>query len=278
MRHVAFSSHIVITPSDGFAHLPLRELWQQRELIYFFIWRDVKVRYKQTLLGLLWTVIRPLISMGVFTFVFSTLGHFPSQGTPYPLLTLAGIVVWTMVSDGISGSTQSLLANPNLITKVYFPRLVLPLSAAFRTLVDLGITLILYILASLAFSFPPTISLAILPLAVLFAMMSMLGLGLWLSAVSVRYRDVALALPFLLQLLFWISPVGYSSANVPVSVEPLYWMNPLVGVIELFRYCLLGDAHLSYMLLSLSVAMNCILLGSGLWYFQRVENEFADVI
>jgi lipopolysaccharide transport system permease protein len=276
--HVAQAKYITITPQDGWNFSRMRELWLHRELIYFFIWRDVKVRYKQTALGLLWTVIRPAVSMGIFTFVFSTIGGFASQGIPYPLLTLSGIVVWTMISEGISGATFSMTSNPHLITKVYFPRLVLPIAAVLRTLIDLGVALLLYGILALLYSHPVPRTVLFLPLSILFALTSALGFGFWCSAVSVRYRDLAMALPLLIQMLFWISPVGYSSASVPAHLQTVYWLNPLVGVIESFRYALFGAAHAPAPLMALSVAINALFFVSGAWYFLKAENDFADVI
>jgi lipopolysaccharide transport system permease protein len=271
-------SHITILPPTGGIELPIGDIRRHRELLYFLVWRDIKVRYKQTVLGVLWTVIRPVISMAIFTFVFSTLGGFPSGGIPYPLLALSGSVIWTAITEGITGSTHSMVSNPNLITKVYFPRMILPLSAVLRTLVDSAITVTIAVAVTIAYGHPVGVSLVALPAAIVFALLCALGFGLWFSALSVRFRDVALALPFVVQLFFWISPVGYSSAVVPSSLQGWYWLNPMVGVIETFRWTLLGSPPVPSHLLLLSIAMNLAVLASGAWYFQRAENAFADVI
>jgi lipopolysaccharide transport system permease protein len=277
-NNVSYAKHIVITSRAGLARGRIAELWRYRELLYFFIWRDLKVRYKQTALGLLWAVLRPAASMGIFTFVFSTVGSFPASGIPYPLLTLSGIVVWTMISEGIYGATHSMTSNPHLITKVYFPRLLLPIASVLRTLVDTGVTLALYALVALWYRHPFTLAIAWLPLALFFAIASALGFGFWSSALSVRYRDIGLALPLLIQMLFWISPIGYLSTNVPGHLQVVYWINPVVGVIEAFRSALLGASTAPFPLMALSVCINAVFLLSGAWYFFRAEDDFADMI
>jgi lipopolysaccharide transport system permease protein len=261
-------------PFRGFA----RELWAYRELAFFLAWRDVKVRYRQTLLGLGWAMLRPVVSMAIFTFVFHRMAGIASGDVAYPLVVLAGVVGWNLVSEGVSAGSASLLGNTSLVTKVYFPRIVIPLSALARGLADVVPALCVFAVALAVYGGAPGWTLALLPVALLHALAVAFGLSLWFSALSVRYRDVAHALPFVLQTLFWISPVGYGAESVPAGVATLYWCNPLTGVIQLFRFALLGGAQLPPALYALSAAAGlCILLG-GLWFFQTVEADFADVI
>lgn len=269
---------LVLEPSRGYVAVNLRELWDYRELFYFLIWRDVKVRYKQTVLGAGWAIARPVASMVVFTFIFNRLAGFSSEGVPYALFTLCGILAWNFFSEGLSGASQSLIVNTNLISKVYFPRLIVPAAAVLRGLVDLGIAFLVYILFMIYYQFFPGVQILALPLALLWGIIAALGVGLWFSAIGVKYRDIAQALPFVVQLLFWVTPVGYSSDKVPAKWEVLYWLNPMTGVVEMFRYSLLGVAHLPVNLLILSGAVSVIAFVSGVYNFRRMEKEFADVI
>jgi len=269
---------IVIAATRGLGTIRFREMWEYRELFYFLVWRDVKVRYKQTFLGIAWAVVRPLLSMVVFTFVFNRLAGFSSEAIPYPLFTYAGILAWQFFSEGITGASQSLLSNTNLITKVYFPRLIIPSAAVLRGIVDVGVAFALLFSLYLYFGFLPGLHLLLLPVAVCWGMMVSLGVGLWFSALGVKYRDVAHALPFVVQLLFWITPVGYSSAEVPSRFVPFYWLNPMTGVIEFFRYALVGTANLPSGLVLLSIAVCLAIFLSGVMTFKRMEREFADVI
>lgn len=269
---------LVLEPSRGYVAVNLRELWDYRELFYFLIWRDVKVRYKQTVLGAGWAIARPVASMVVFTFIFNRLAGFSSEGVPYALFTLCGILAWNFFSEGLSGASQSLIVNTNLISKVYFPRLIVPAAAVLRGLVDLGIAFLVYILFMIYYQFFPGVQILALPLALLWGVIAALGVGLWFSAIGVKYRDIAQALPFVVQLLFWVTPVGYSSDKVPAKWEVLYWLNPMTGVVEMFRYSLLGVAHLPVNLLILSGAVSVIAFVSGVYNFRRMEKEFADVI
>ena len=222
----------VIQPSGTFSAMHLKELWEYRELFYFLIWRDVKVRYKQTLLGVGWAIVRPIASMVVFTFVFNHLAGFSSEGVPYQLFTFAGILAWNFFSEGLTGASQSIISNSNLITKVYFPRLIIPSSAVLRGLVDFGVAFLICIGFMFYYSFNPGWQILLFPLSVIWGIIATLGVGLWFTAIGVKYRDIAHALPFVVQLLFWITPVGYSSARIPAKWEIIYWSNPMTGVIE----------------------------------------------
>jgi lipopolysaccharide transport system permease protein len=269
---------LVIQPTKTFAGLNLKELWEYRELFYFLIWRDVKVRYKQTVLGVGWAVVRPVASMVVFTFIFNKLAGFSADGVPYALFTFSGILAWNFFSEGLTGSSQSLLTNTNLISKVYFPRLIIPSAAVLRGLVDFGIAFVIYVGFMLYYSFAPGWNMLLFPFAVVWGIVASLGVGLWFTAVGVKYRDIAQALPFVVQLLFWITPVGYSSAKIPAKWEVLYWLNPMTGVIESFRYTLLGSAHTPINLILLSLTLSIVVFVTGVINFRRMEREFADVI
>jgi len=257
-----------------------RDVWRYRELFLFLVWRDVLVRYKQTSIGILWAVLRPLLQMIILTLVFSRLARLPATGgVPYPLLVLAGTLPWQFFATGMSDSATSLLANANLITKVYFPRVIAPLTAVGVSLVDFVITLALLGLAMLWYGFAPGWRLAALPLFAALAFAAALGGGLWLSALTAKYRDVRHVVPFLVQIGFFVSPVGYASDLVPAAWRPLFALNPLVGIIDGFRWSVLdGATALHAPSLAVSTAVTLVLLVSGHWYFRRTEREFADVI
>lgn len=269
---------LVIQPSKRFISINFKELWNYRELLYFLVWRDIKVRYKQTLLGAGWAIFRPIISMVVFTFVFNKLAGFSSIGVPYALFTLSGILAWNFFSDGITGASQSLITNTNLISKIYFPRLLIPASAVLRGMVDFGIAFLIYLGFMAYYSFAPNKFMLLFPLVVTWGIVASLGLGFWFTAIGVKYRDVAQALPFIVQLLFWVTPVGYSSAKVPVKLQPFYWLNPMTGVVEGFRLTLLGKAFIPTNLLIISLVVCLLIFITGLLNFKRMEKEFADVI
>jgi lipopolysaccharide transport system permease protein len=255
-----------------------RDLWRYRELLFFLAWRDVKVRYKQAALGAMWALVQPVVTMVLFTFVFGKLAGMPSGGVPYPLLVLAGLLPWQLFSAAFSGSSGSLVSNSHLISKVYFPRLVVPLSALAVALVDLGIALGLYGIVAAWFGVWPTWRLALLPVFIFVALLIALGAGLWLTALTVKYRDFRFIVPFLLQVGIFVTPVGYRTDNLP-NWRELLALNPLSGVIDGFRWCLLGTDypfHPAYFATSLFVGL--LLLGTGLWYFRSTERTFADAI
>jgi lipopolysaccharide transport system permease protein len=256
----------------------MREAWAYRELAFFLAWRDVKVRYKQTVLGVLWAVLRPVVAMAVFTFVFHRVAGLSSGTFPYPLVALAGILGWNLISEGVSSGSASLLGSPALITKVYFPRIIIPFSALARGAVDCGPALLAFACMQWYYGLMPGWSLLLLPLAIVQALLVSFGISLWFSAAAVRYRDVAHALPFVLQVLFWISPVGYEAGSIPGSAATAYWLNPMTAPLQLFRLALLGSAQLPGDLFLLSTGTGILILLGGAWYFHRMEADFADVI
>jgi len=257
-----------------------RELWEYRDLFYILAWRDFKVRYKQTVIGVAWAVLRPLISMMVFTFLFSRIAKLPSGGdTPYPVLVFAAMLPWYFFASSLQDSSQSLINSANMIGKIYFPRIIIPVSTLFVNVIDLLISLGILFLLMLGLKVMPTFKLVWLPVFFLQASLVSIGAGLWLSALNVSYRDFRYVVPFMLQLGIYVSPVGFSSHLVPEEWRQLYAANPMVGVIDGFRWSLLGpsvDMHWPSYWLSLAVGL--LLFSSGIWYFQKVEQNFADVI
>ncbi|HVU34449.1 MAG TPA: ABC transporter permease [Opitutaceae bacterium] len=277
---IEFSSampEVVIEPEQSSRNY-WRDLWHFRELLFFLAWRDVKVRYKQAVLGAAWALLQPVVTMVLFTFVFGKLAKMPSGNTPYPLLVLSGLLPWQLFSAALSGSSGSLVSNSNLISKVYFPRLIVPLSALAVALVDFTFVLALYAGASGWFHVWPTWRLALLPVFVLLALLIALGAGLWLTALTVKYRDFRFIVPFLLQVGVFVTPVGFRTDFLP-NWRPLLALNPLTGAIDGFRWCLLGsDFHFSAESFFLSLTTAAILLATGLWYFRATERTFADII
>lgn len=271
-------ARISIAPSSGWAGLRLRELWAHRELLYFLVWRDVKVRYKQTAFGALWAVLQPLALMTVFTLFLGQVGGLAPEGVPYALFTLTALVPWTLFSQSLIGTSDSLVAATNLIARVYFPRLLLPLASVGSFLLDLVIGLVLLALFLVVFDvWPDGRALWVLPLTAL-ALAAALAVGIFLAAVNVRYRDVRHAVPFLAQVWLFASPVAYSSEIVPAGLRTAYFLNPMAGVIEGYRWALLptGAPPLGPVLVSASVTLVLLVVGTA--YFRRVERAFADVI
>lgn len=271
-------ARISIAPSSGWVGLRLRELWAHRELLYFLVWRDVKVRYKQTAFGALWAILQPLALMTVFTLFLGQVGGLAPEGVPYALFTLTALVPWTLFSQSLMGASDSLVAATNLIARVYFPRLLLPLASVGSFLLDLVIGLVLLAFFLVAFGvWPEGRAVWILPLTAL-ALATALAVGIFLAAVNVRYRDVRHAVPFLAQVWLFASPVAYSSEIVPASLRSAYFLNPMAGVIEGYRWALLpaGAPPLGPVLVSASVTLVLLVVGTA--YFRRVERAFADVI
>lgn len=269
--------NLVIEPPARWISINFREIWEYRELLYFFVWRDVKIRYKQTGLGFLWAIIQPLIMMVIFTLLFGGLAHMPSEGIPYPLFSFAALLPWTLFAEGITRSTTSMVSNANIMTKVYFPRLIMPLSGVISPVVDFFMAFFILILMMAAYGFVPTWNVVFLPFFLLFAVITAFSVGLWLSALNVKYRDFQYAIPFMIQLWFFASPVVYPSNLLPEPLKLLYGLNPMAGVIEGFRWALLGTNPPSLMIL-VSVMVVTLLLISGLFYFRRMEQYFADVV
>lgn len=254
------------------------DLWRYRELLGFLAWRDIKVRYKQTVLGVLWALIQPAVTLAVFTFIFGRLAAMPSGNAPYPLLVLCGLLPWQLFSAAFSNASGSLVANTHLISKVYFPRLIVPLSSVAVALIDFIVVLALLVALFAWWQFVPDWRVLLLPLFMLLALLTAIGTGLWLTALTVKYRDFRFVVPFLLQVGLFLSPVGFSSTNLP-NWRFVYSLNPMVGAIDGFRWCLLrGEPTLDPVNLATSVGMALLLLVSGLWYFRRTERTFADLI
>jgi lipopolysaccharide transport system permease protein len=254
------------------------DLWRYRELMGFLAWRDIKVRYKQTTLGVLWALIQPAITLAVFTFIFGKLAGMPAGNVPYPLLVLCGLLPWQLFSAAFSNASGSLVANTHLISKVYFPRLIVPLSSVVVALIDFAVVLVLLTALCVWWQFAPDWRVIFLPLFVLLTLVTAIGTGLWLTALTVKYRDFRFVVPFLLQVGLFLSPVGFSTTNLP-TWRTLYSFNPMVGAIDGFRWCLLhGEPALDPSNLAISIGMSVLLLVSGLWYFRRTERTFADII
>jgi lipopolysaccharide transport system permease protein len=256
-----------------------RDLWRYRELFYFLAWRDILVRYKQTAIGITWAVIRPLLTMVVFTVVFGKLGKFPSEGVPYPILVYAAMLPWQFFASSLSDASGSLIGNANLISKVYFPRLIVPASAVITSFVDFLIAGVIMLALMAWYGFWPDWRIVALPLFMLLAFAAAMGAGLWLTALNVKYRDFRYVVPFIVQFGLYISPVGFSSSVVPEKWRLLYSLNPMVGVIDGFRWALLGGKTTLYMPgFALSLAAVMLLLATGVVHFRRTERTFADII
>jgi lipopolysaccharide transport system permease protein len=270
--------HVAIRPARGWTSLDLRELWRYRELLAFLIWRDVKVRYKQTALGAAWAILQPVFSMVVFSLFFGRLAKVPSDGVPYPVFAYCALLPWQLFAYALAESSNSVVANERLITKIYFPRLVIPIAGVLAGLVDFAIAFSVLIVLMLHYGIAPTWTIATLPLFVLLAILSALAVGLWFSALNVQYRDVRYTVGFLTQIWLFLSPVAYPSSLVPERWRPLYGLNPMAGVVEGFRWALLGKTPAPGAMLAVSVMMVLLLLVGGLFYFRRMETSFADVI
>jgi lipopolysaccharide transport system permease protein len=268
---------LIIRPPKKWVPVDLHELWEYRELLYSFVARDVKIRYKQTALGFLWAIIQPLFMMVIFTLFFGGFAKIPSDGVPYPLFSFAALLPWTLFAEGLTRSTTSMVSNAGIMTKVYFPRLVMPISGILSPLVDFFIAFIILIIMMAYYGFVPTIAIVLLPLFILLALATSLAIGLWLSALNVKYRDFQYTLPFIIQLWLYASPVVYPSSMIPEQYRMLYGLNPMAGVIEGFRWALLGAKPPDAMIL-VSVGVVVVLLIGGLFYFKRMEQYFADVV
>lgn len=267
-----------IEPTKGWHGLGLRELWEYRELLFFLSWRDIKVRYKQTVLGVVWAIIQPVFAMVVFSLFFGRLARIPSDGIPYPLFSYCALLPWQLFAYSLTESSNSLVANERLITKVYFPRLVIPISTVFAGLLDFAIAFCVLLVMLFFYGVEPGWAIAILPAFLLLAIVTALGVGLWLSALSVRYRDVRYTLTFIVQIWLFLSPVAYSSSLVPAGWRPLYGLNPMAGVIDGFRWALLGTANAPGASLWVSLVMAGLILTGGLFFYRRMEKSFADLV
>lgn len=267
-----------IQPTRGWAALHLRELWVYRELLYFLVWRDVMVRYRQTVLGALWAIIQPVASMAVFSLFFHTLADVPSErAVPYPLFVYCGLLPWQLFARGVTQASGGVLNSAALIRKVYFPRVLIPVAASLSPLVDFLFAALVLVALLVFYRFLPTAGVLLLPLLVLLTLVTINGIGLWLAAASVRYRDVSILVPFLVQLWLFVTPVIYPSSVLSEPWRTLYGLNPMVGVVEGFRWAILGTAPPSA-LIALSVVVALALFVSGLAFFRRTERHFADLL
>ncbi len=277
---------LVLRPSRGWSALNLGDLWRYRELIYFLIWRDVKVRYKQTALGASWAILQPFITMVVFTLLFGRLAKMPSDGIPYPLFVYTGLLPWGLFTKAIGDAGRSMVTNRSMITKVYFPRLSIPLASVLAGLVDFALAFLVLIGMMVVYNYVPALEYQVvitpailtLPLFLLLALVTSLGVGLWLSALNVQYRDVNYILPFLTQFWLFITPIAYPASMIPEKWQMLYSLNPMTGVVEGFRWALLGVKEAPSPMIAVSSTIAIVLLVSGLFYFRRMERTFADEI
>ena len=267
-----------IEPSRGWVSLRLEELWEYRELLFFLVWRDIKVRYKQTALGAAWAIIQPFFTMVVFSLFFGRLAKVPSDGIPYPIFSYAALVPWTFFANGLSEASNSLVSSSNLIKKIYFPRLAIPVATVLAGAVDFIIAFIVLLLMMFYYGITPTVNTLWLPLFVLLAFVSSLGTGLWLSAMNVKFRDVRYIVPFIVQFWMFATPIAYPSSLLPEPWRTIYGLNPMVGVVEGFRWALLGTNTRPHGVVALSAVAALLILTGGAFYFRRMEKMFADVV
>ncbi|MGH9744584.1 MAG: ABC transporter permease [Candidatus Acidiferrales bacterium] len=269
---------IRITPPARWWVLPLGELWDYRELVYFFVWRDVKVRYKQTVIGAAWAILQPLLTALVFSLVFGRLAHIPSEGLPYLIFNYSALLPWTYFASALQNSTTTIVENQRLVTKVYFPRLALPLSSVLSGLVDFGVSFLMFIVLMIYYRIHVGWAMLMMPVFLLLAVLTALGVGLWLSALNAIYRDVRYVVPFLIQFWMFASPVAYPSSLIDAKWRWLYGLNPMAGVIEGFRWSLTGRGTPPGRLIIISACVVLVVLASGLAYFQKMETTMADVV
>lgn len=271
-------STLRIAPSKGWVSLKLNELWKYRELLYFLIWRDIKVRYKQTALGAAWAIIQPFVTMVVFSLFFGRLAKVPSDGIPYPIFSFAALVPWTFFANGLGQSSNSLVGSANLITKVYFPRLTIPIASVLSGIVDFILAFVVLLGMMLYYGIMPTLNVLWLPLFLLLALIASLGVGLWLSALNVEYRDVRYVVPFITQFWLFVTPIAYPSSLLPEPWRTVYGLNPMVGVVEGFRWALLGTKTAPGLIIAVSSTAAIVILITGAFYFRRMEKTFADIV
>jgi len=268
----------IIRPSEGWVSLKLQELWEYRELLYFLVWRDVKVRYKQTVLGAAWAIIQPFFTMVVFSLFFGKLAKMPSDGIPYPLFSFAALVPWAFFANGLSQASNSVVGSAHLITKVYFPRLVVPISGVVSGIVDFALAFVVLLGMILFYGMVPTLNILWLPFLLLLALVTALGVGMWFSALNVQFRDVRYILPFLTQFWMFATPIVYPSSLLPEPWRTVYGLNPMVGVVEGFRWALLGTQTAPGPIIIVSSLASIVILIGGAFYFKRMEKTFADLV
>lgn len=270
---------VVIKPITGWTALNLKDLWIYRELVYFLTWRNLKVRYKQTALGAAWAILQPFLTMVVFSIFFGNLAKVPSDGVPYPIFSYTALLPWTLFAKALTDASHSLVQSSHMITKVYFPRLILPLASILSGLVDFALAFLVLFFMMLYYGIVPTAAVWTLPLFVLLAMITALGVGFWLSAMNVLYRDIGYVLPFLTQFWMTLTPIAYPASLLPEQWRLVYALNPMTGVVEGFRWALLGStASAPTGMLAVSTTISIIVLITGLYYFKRMERRFADMV
>jgi lipopolysaccharide transport system permease protein len=268
----------VIEPKKGWIPIDLKELMHYRELLLFLTWRDILVRYKQTALGVAWAVIQPIVTMIIFSLIFGKFGKLPSGGVPYPVFTFTALLPWNLFASSLTRATTSVVGSANMVKKIYFPRMLIPVSSTLSPLVDFAISLVVLFGLMACYHVPFGWGLLLIPLLVLITLFVALGVGFWLSALNVKYRDVGHAIPFVIQAWMYASPVAYAIALIPLKWQPIYAMNPMVGVINGFRWAILGTGHLPRNTVMLSLAVGLVILVSGAFYFRRMEKTFSDVV
>ena len=278
LSHAERARVIRIAPSKGWVPLRLNELWEYRELLYFLTWRDIKVRYKQTALGAAWAIIQPVFTMVLFSLFFGRLAKMPSDGVPYPIFSMAGLVPWTFFVYGLTQSSNSLVGSQNLIKKVYFPRLVIPISSLCSGLVDFAIAFVILFVMMIFYGISPGWNILWIPAFIVLTLVTSLGTGLWLSALNVQYRDVRFTIPFLTQFWMFATPIAYPSSLLSEPWRTVYGLNPMVGVVEGFRWGLLGTQTQPGPIILASIGAALFLMVSGAFYFRRMERTFADVV
>ena len=266
-----------IKPQSGWQVLDFKELKEYKDLFYFLVWRNIKVMYAQTILGFLWAILQPLVQIVVFSVVFGKVAKIPTDGIPYILFSSVAIIPWTYMQGAMSQSSQSLVQGQGMLGKIYFPRLIFPLSPVFSGLVDFGISILLILSLLVYFHVLPTWNLLLFPICMLFMMMISAGVGMWLSAVAIRYRDIKFAMPFILKMLIYSAPIVYSANSIPTTYRFIYSLNPIVGVVEGFRAALLGTA-IPWQFIWPGFVVGIVLFVSGVFYFKKMEHFFVDVI
>lgn len=268
----------MIEPRQNRLVFGLRELWEFRELMFYMAWRDIKVRYKQTILGVLWAVLQPFTQMIIFSFIFGQVAKLDSNGIPYPIFLYAALVPWTFFASGLNSATISLVTNSNMIKKIYFPRLTLPISSILSSSIDFLVAFSIVFILMFVYSVPLTWRILMLPFLFLLAFITSLGVSLWLAPLNVQFRDVRYVTPFIVQIWMWLTPVAYASSNLPAPFNQLYALNPMAGVVEGFRWALAGADTQPGLMVLISSMISLLLLVSGLLYFRRMEATFADIV
>lgn len=274
----SFPNKLIIQPSRGWRHINIAEIWQYRELLYFFTWRDIKVRYKQTIVGVLWTIIQPVLTMIVFSIFFGKLAKMPSEDVPYPIFVYIGLLPWTYFSQNLTRSSQSIVANANLIRKIYFPRLIVPISTALAGLTDFLISFGILVLLMIFYNIQPTREMMLFPFLVILTFLCSVGVGFWLAALNAVYRDISYIVPFVVRLGMFLTPVIYPVTFLPEKYRWLLYLNPMTGIIDSFRASILGYKSIPVFGLLISLIITVFFFITGIYFFRRTEKDFADVV